>query len=191
MGKCLYPDCDGEVEPDAAFCDECGRSQAGAQVAAARAGAQARSGAVPVVAAVRPLVAGARPLLRPAPAREVSIPLALAFGLVFLLLFLGCVGALAIQLALSPLIPLPATRPTPTGAPGGALPGRVVAYGGLGAVASGSWTVTVVPMPSVLSSPTVPPCAVTISRTIASPSPPTLVGPAGGAGASPAGPLPW
>lgn len=176
MGKCLYPDCEGEVEPDAAFCDDCGRSQAGARVAAARAGAQARSGTVPVVAAVRPLVAPVGLLLPPAPVRGVSIPLALAFGLVFLLLFLGCVGALAIQLALSPLIPLPATRPTLTSVPSGALPGRVAAYSGLGESASGNWTVTVVPRPSALSRPTVPPCAVTISRTIAKPSPPTLAG---------------
>ncbi len=191
MGQCLYADCDGQVEPGAGFCDECGRSQTAAQVAAARAGAQARAATVPVAAAIRPSVAVVVPLLPATPLRGFSIPLTLAFGLVFLLLFLGCVGALAIQVALSPLIPLPAVRSTPTIPPSSGVPDGAPVYARGVGVASGRRTVTVVPAPNALSNPTVPPWAVTISRTIANPSPPTLTGESAAGGAAAAGGLLW
>lgn len=204
MLKCQYPDCDGELEPGAPFCDECGRSQAPAQVAAATAGAhvrlqiQANTLAAPTLTA-RPQAPPRPPRPPPAPPlREptIPVPLALGFGLVLLLLFLGCVGALAIAIVTSPLVPLPAT-PTPQALPGGGLAfppvaARPAAQDAAGltvtGAAGGSRTVTVVPAPGALSSATVPPWALTISRTMASPRP---LLPVARAGAPPAASLPW
>src|SRR5947207_5411250 len=113
MVKCLYPDCDGELEPGAAFCDECGRSQNTAQVAAALAGAAARTMAPPLpttpvtVPNLRAAVVPRVPTASAGPPRSVTVPLALGFGLIFTLVFVGCVAAVAIQIALSPLVPVP------------------------------------------------------------------------------------
>jgi hypothetical protein len=204
MVKCQYPDCDGELEPGAPFCEECGRSQAPAQVASATAGAQVRlqiqanTLAAPALTA-RPQAPPRPPRPLPAPPRReptVPVPLALGFGLLLLVLFLGCMGALAIAIVTSPLIPLPAT-PTPQTVPGGGLafPLQVAAPAAQDAAgltvtgtARGSRTVTVVPAPGALSSPIVPPWALTISRTMASPSP---LLPVARAGAPPTASLPW
>src|SRR5262245_58549058 len=133
MVKCRYPDCDGELEPGAAYCEECGRSQAATQVATAMAGAQVRVQAPP--ARLAPDLPRMRPPTPPLgnsalvptqtgqsarPSRDLTIPLpvVLAFGLLLTLLIMGLMGALAIAIVTSPLIPLPATaRPTPP--PGG------------------------------------------------------------------------
>src|SRR5689334_11435555 len=64
MVKCHYADCDGELEPGALFCDECGRSQAAGQVATALAGAQVRVQAPP--ARLAPERAFVRPAAPPA-----------------------------------------------------------------------------------------------------------------------------
>ncbi len=204
MVKCRYPDCDGELELGAPFCDECGRSQAPAQVAAATAGAQVRlqiqanTLAAPTMTARPQAPPRATRPVPVAPAREptVPVPLALGFGLLLLVLFLGIMGALAIAIVTSPLIPLPAT-PTPQALPGGGLafppvaarPSLQVAAGlTVAGAASGSHTVTVVPAPGALSSAMVPPWALTISRTMASPSPLLPIARAGG---TPGAPLPW
>jgi len=204
MVKCRYPDCDGELELGAPFCDECGRSQAPAQVAAATAGAQVRLQIQTNTLAASTMTA--RPqapprATRPVPATPVReptipVPLALGFGLLLLVLFLGIMGALAIAIVTSPLIPLPAT-PTPQAPPGGGLglppvaarPAFQDAAGLTGAgAASGSRMVTVVPVPGVLSRAIVPPWALTISRTMVRPSP---LLPVARAGVPPGAPLPW
>jgi hypothetical protein len=158
MVKCLYPDCDGELEPGAPFCDECGRSQNAAQVAAARAGAAARTLAPPLPttpvtvpnlrAAVVPRVPAAV-----GPPRSVTVPLAIGFGLIFTLVFVGCVAALAIQIALSPLVPVP-NRPVLAASPTLVRATPIVVY--TPTAARGKRTVTVVPVPGAVSSPTVP-----------------------------------
>jgi len=204
MVKCRYPDCDGELEPGAPFCDECGRSQAPAQVAAATAGAQVRLQIQTNTLAASTMTA--RPqapprATRPVPAASVReptipVPLALGFGLLLLVLLLGFMGALAIAIVTSPLIPLPAT-PTPQALPGGGLvlppvaarPAFQDAAGLTVAEApSGSRTVTVVPAPGALSNAIAPPWALTISRTMASPSP---LLPVARAAVPPGAALPW
>src|SRR5215217_3293157 len=110
MVRCLYPDCDGELEPSATYCDECGRSQSTAQVATAQAGAAARLIAPPLapspitVPNLRAAVVPRVPAAPSRPSRAVTVPLALGFGLIFTLVFVGCVAAIAIQIALSPLV---------------------------------------------------------------------------------------
>src|SRR5215218_4278266 len=105
MVKCRYADCDGELEPEALYCEECGRSQAPGQVATALAGAQVRLQAPPArltadLSLVRPLAASSVSLPRPPAApgapsagsiRDLTIPLplALAFGLLLVLLLMG------------------------------------------------------------------------------------------------------
>ncbi len=155
---CRYPDCDGLIAPGAPYCDECGRSQAAAHVAVARAAAQARpadGGPVPSPPPTPP----PPPLL---PARTAIVPAyAMPVLLVLAVVFVACLVALALTLSATP----PATTPTPAAGRGG-----YEAAGALSA-ASGSRMRTVVPAPGRLSSVTWPPCAATISRTIASPSP--------------------
>ena len=201
MPKCLYPDCDGDVEPGAPFCEDCGRSQAPAQVAAATAGAQFRlqtpaAGFASPMPATLPRPPPAPPAVLPRPPSPVfagtaiPLPLAVGFGLLLLLLFLGCMGALAIGIVMSPLVQLP-PQSTPRAVPGGRVgpaEARVLvpyagwpgASAGATGAASGRQTVTVVPVPGRLSSRTLPPWAPTISRTIASPRPlwPAAKGPA-------------
>lgn len=160
MVKCLYPDCDGELEPGAPYCDECGRSQNAAQVAAARAGAAARTLAPPLPTTPTPVTV---PNLRAAvvprvptavgPPPSVTVPLAIGFGLIFTLVFVGCVAAVAIQIALSPLVPLP-NRPALS--PSASLVRATPVVFHTPTAARGKRTVTVVPSPSVESSPTVP-----------------------------------
>ena len=176
----------GELEPGAPYCDECGRSQAPEKVAAARAGAQARQQAPardgvrrPTGAPAplrRPEFGAATPAAPPAPPRSRARlpalaprrpgpapppwPVALGFGILFVVLLLGCMGALAIGFVMSPLVALP---PTVTPRPG--------SYAPAVAPSSGSRIVIVAPAPGLLSSRTVPSCAATISRTMASPSP--------------------
>jgi hypothetical protein len=188
MTKCLYPDCDGEIEPGATYCDECGRSQAPAQVAVATAGAQARVQAPAAVGVepARPRPVRPPPLVAAPPPRlpdAITIPLGIGVALLIAILFLGCMGALAIRIVMSPMFPIPSS-PTP----GSALPPMRSATRQPGDSpfmfhASGNRTVTVVPAPGLVSRPTVPPWAVTISRTMARPRP-LLPGVASGA-------LPW
>jgi hypothetical protein len=192
MARCLYPDCEGDLEPGAPYCDECGRSQAPEKVAAARAGAEARQQA-PARGGVRRPTGAPMPLRRPdfpsaapvprsapapprPPARPGAAPawaspppwpVALGFGILFIVLLLGCMGALAIGVVMSPLVALP---PTATPRPG--------SYAPAVPRSSGSRIVIVAPAPGLLSSPTVPSWAATISRTMASPRPlpPALAG---------------
>ena len=155
---CRYPDCDGLIAPGAPYCDECGRSQAPAHVAVARAAAQARpAGGGPVPAP--PPAPPPPPLL---PARTPIVPTyAVPVLLVLAIVFVACLVALALTLSATP----PATTPTPAAGRAG------YEVAGALSAASGSRMRTVVPAPGLLSSVTCPLCAATISRTIASPSP--------------------